>query len=241
MLQPAKEKEMNHYLAAFAAAEQKRTKAPAWLKHLRANAIAQFERLGFPTTRNEEWKYTNIAPILKHDFRPAQLVPQSVATLDDFTYPEASAESLAGIDLAIEPGDRIAVIGRVASGKSTLGRVLCGLYQPTGGQMLIDGIDSRQYRPQDLRSAFRFVAQDSDLFSGSIKDNLSLGAGQASDEDLLLAAFYEPALLEPLKKPMPALSFHTTPLLELVKYLMAQPDLRSARLQVAGAELSLSR
>ena len=110
----------------------------------------------------------------------------------DFTYPEASATSLAGIDLTIEPGDRIAVIGRVASGKSTLGRVLCGLYQPTGGQMLVDGIDSRQYRPQDLRAAFRFVAQDSDLFSGSVKDNLSLGAnsftgGQATDEELLEA------------------------------------------------------
>ena len=105
----------------------------------------------------------------------------------DFTYPEASAESLKGIDLTIEPGDRIAVIGRVASGKSTLGRVLCGLYQPTGGQMLVDGIDSRQYRPQDLRAAFRFVAQDSDLFSGSVKDNLSLGAGQAGDDELLAA------------------------------------------------------
>jgi oxaloacetate decarboxylase alpha subunit len=65
--------------------------------------------------------------------------------------------------------------------------------------------------------------------------------GAASDEDLLLAAFYEPALLEPLKKPMPTLSFHTTPLLELIKYLIAQPDLRSTRLQIAGAELSLSR
>jgi len=105
----------------------------------------------------------------------------------DFTYPEASAESLSGLDVAIEPGDRIAVIGRVASGKSTLGRILCGLYQPTGGQMLVDGIDSRQYRPQDLRAAFRFVAQDSDLFSGSVKDNLSLGAGQASDDELLEA------------------------------------------------------
>lgn len=105
----------------------------------------------------------------------------------DFTYPEASAESLKGIDLTIAPGDRIAVIGRVASGKSTLGRVLCGLYQPTGGQMLVDGIDSRQYRPQDLRAAFRFVAQDADLFSGTVKDNLALGAGSASDDELIAA------------------------------------------------------
>jgi len=67
-----------------------------------------------------------------------------------------------------------------------------------------------------------------------------LGAG-ASDEELLLAAFYEPSLLAPLRRPAPALSFHTTPLLELVKYLMAQPDLRSARLVFGGAELSLSQ
>jgi ABC-type multidrug transport system fused ATPase/permease subunit len=89
----------------------------------------------------------------------------------EFTYPEAATPSLSAIDLAIEPGDRIALVGRVASGKSTLGRVLCGMYRPTGGAMLVDGIDSRQYRPQDLRAAFRFVAQDSQLFSGSIKDN----------------------------------------------------------------------
>lgn len=105
----------------------------------------------------------------------------------EFTYPEASVPSLAGIDLEIRPGDRIAIIGKVASGKSTLGRVLCGLYQPTGGAMLVDGIDSRQYRPQDLRSAFRFVGQDAALFSGTIKDNLAVGAGVVRDEDLIAA------------------------------------------------------
>ena len=66
-----------------------------------------------------------------------------------------------------------------------------------------------------------------------------LGAS-ASDEELLLAAFYAPELLEPLKKPPPAYSFRTTPLLELVRYLGAQPDLRSARVKVGDAEVSLS-
>lgn len=94
MLQTAKEKEMNQYLAAFATAEQKRTKTPAWLSNLRANAIAQFERLGFPTTRNEEWKYTNVAPILKHDFRAVDTVPQTIARLDEFTYPESRDSQL---------------------------------------------------------------------------------------------------------------------------------------------------
>lgn len=105
----------------------------------------------------------------------------------DFAYPEAPVNSLEGVDLVINPGDRVAIIGRVASGKSTLGRVICGLYQPTGGSMLIDGIDSRQYRPQELRDSFRFVPQDASLFSGTIKDNLTLGAGMASDEELLEA------------------------------------------------------
>jgi ATP-binding cassette subfamily C protein LapB len=105
----------------------------------------------------------------------------------EFSYPEAAGESLKDINLAINPGDRIAVVGRVASGKSTLGRVMCGLYQPSGGAMLIDGIDSRQYRPQDLREAFRFVGQDAGLFSGTIKDNLALGAGVVQDDDLIAA------------------------------------------------------
>jgi ATP-binding cassette subfamily C protein LapB len=103
----------------------------------------------------------------------------------EFSYPDASVPSLKDINLILRPGERVAIIGRVASGKSTLGRILCGLYQPSGGAMLIDGIDSRQYRPQDLRDAFRFVGQDASLFSGSIKDNLSLGAGQVPDERLI--------------------------------------------------------
>ena len=105
----------------------------------------------------------------------------------DFSYPEADVASLAGINLEIRPGERIAVIGRVASGKSTLGRVLCGLYAPTGGAMLVDGIDSRQYRPQELRSAFRFLGQDAGLFSGSIKDNLTIGAPGLTDEQMIEA------------------------------------------------------
>ena len=74
-----------------------------------------------------------------------------------FAYPEAPVPALDGLNLTIKPGERIALIGRVASGKSTLGRLICGLYQPTDGAFLVNGIDSRQFRPQDLRSAFRFV------------------------------------------------------------------------------------
>ena len=102
-----------------------------------------------------------------------------------FRYPNASRDALDGIDLKINPGERIGVIGRVASGKSTLGRVLCGLYAPTGGEMLVDGLDSRQYHPHQLREAFRFVSQDADVFSGTVRDNLMLGAAQADDNQLI--------------------------------------------------------
>ena len=103
----------------------------------------------------------------------------------DFAYPGASANALNGINLKVEPGERIGIIGRVASGKSTLGRVLCGLYTPIGGVMTVDGLDSRQYHPHQLRDEFRFVAQDSELFSGSVRDNLMLGAAQADDQQLI--------------------------------------------------------
>jgi ATP-binding cassette subfamily C protein LapB len=102
-----------------------------------------------------------------------------------FRYPETSKDSLSDVSLTIRPGERIAVIGRVASGKSTLGRVLCGLYAPTDGAYLIDELDSRQHHPHQIREAFRYVGQDAELFRGTIRDNLALAARDPSDERLL--------------------------------------------------------
>ena len=102
-----------------------------------------------------------------------------------FRYPQASRDSLSEVNLSIRPGERIGIIGRVASGKSTLGRMLCGLYAPTDGQMSIDGLDSRQFHPHQIRDAFRFVGQDAELFSGSVRDNLMLGAANADDQQLI--------------------------------------------------------
>jgi ATP-binding cassette subfamily C protein LapB len=102
-----------------------------------------------------------------------------------FRYPGASRNSISNLHIAIKPGERVGIIGRVASGKSTFGRVLCGLYPPTEGEMLIDGLDSRQYHPHQLREQFRFVAQDADVFSGSVRDNLKLGSARANDTQLV--------------------------------------------------------
>lgn len=102
-----------------------------------------------------------------------------------FAYPQSSREALSAINVEIKPGEKIAIIGRVASGKSTLGRLICGLYYPDGGAVLVDGLDNRQYRPIDLRTQLRFVGQDAELFSGSIKDNLLMGAPNADDAALI--------------------------------------------------------
>lgn len=102
-----------------------------------------------------------------------------------FRYPGASRDSLSEVSLTIAPGERIGIIGRVASGKSTLGRLLCGLYEPTGGNYLIDDLDSRQHHPHQIRHAFRFVGQDAELFSGTVRDNLTLGATGGDDEQLV--------------------------------------------------------
>jgi ATP-binding cassette subfamily C protein LapB len=102
-----------------------------------------------------------------------------------FRYPDAARDALSGLNLKFQPGERIGVIGRVASGKSTLGRLLCGLYPPGEGVMLVDGLDSRQYHPHQLREAFRFVGQDAEVFSGTVRDNLILGAAKADDNQLI--------------------------------------------------------
>lgn len=104
-----------------------------------------------------------------------------------FSYPEVGRESLADISLAIEPGERIGLIGRVASGKSTLGRLLCGLYDPGAGSYRIDGLESRQYDPHDLRQTLRFVGQDAELFSGTVRENLLVGAADATDAQIIEA------------------------------------------------------
>jgi ATP-binding cassette subfamily C protein LapB len=100
-------------------------------------------------------------------------------------YPGASHDSLENISLRIRPGERIGIVGRVASGKSTLGRLLCGLYAPTEGVYLVDGLDSRQHHPHEIRSAFRFVGQDAELFRGTVRDNLILGSSGGDDERLI--------------------------------------------------------
>lgn len=95
---------------------------------------------------------------------------------------------LSGIDLKIEPGEFIAIVGGTGSGKTSLVNLVPRLYDASAGQVLVDGIDVRDYRIEDLRSGIGMVLQNNVLFSGSIKDNLRWGDGEATDEEIADAA-----------------------------------------------------
>lgn len=106
----------------------------------------------------------------------------------EFTYPNAAVSALKGFSCKIAAGDKVVVIGRIGSGKTTLQKLLLGLYQPTGGAVSIDGVDLRQLDPADLRRNIGYVAQDVTLFYGSLRDNIAIGAPYADDATIVAAA-----------------------------------------------------
>ncbi|WP_408611818.1 type I secretion system permease/ATPase [Chitiniphilus purpureus] len=92
------------------------------------------------------------------------------------------------VSFRLKPGERVGIIGRVGSGKSTIEKLLLGLYHPTEGAVLVDGIDTRQIYPAELRHAIGYVPQDPLLFYGTLRENITLGAPFADDAMILAAA-----------------------------------------------------
>lgn len=105
-----------------------------------------------------------------------------------FNYPGQSLSALTDISIKIAPGERVGIIGRIGSGKSTLERLILGLYQPTKGNILLDGTALHQIDPAELRKQVGYVGQEPLLFYGSIKYNITLGAPYITDDVILLAA-----------------------------------------------------
>ena len=105
-----------------------------------------------------------------------------------FSYPGEEERALDEVSFTINAGERVAILGRNGSGKSTIVRQLTGIFQPSEGSVLVDDTDIRQINPTDLRSNIGAVLQDVCLFSGTIKENIALGAKDISDDDILRAA-----------------------------------------------------
>ncbi len=105
-----------------------------------------------------------------------------------FSYPGDQMRALDGVSFRIEPGERVGLIGRVGSGKTTVEKLLLGLFRPDEGAILLDGTDIRQIDPADLRRHVGTVLQDVTLFQGTLRENITLGAGHVDDERVLEVA-----------------------------------------------------
>lgn len=105
-----------------------------------------------------------------------------------FSYPGQEIGALDNVSFRVKAGERVGIIGRVGSGKTTIEKLILGLYQPGSGSVWIDGIDLQQMDPVDIRYNIGYVPQDVFLFSGSVRENLMLGGLFVDDEAMLRAA-----------------------------------------------------
>jgi ATP-binding cassette subfamily C protein LapB len=102
-----------------------------------------------------------------------------------FRYPGAPERALDGLSFTVNPGEHVAILGRVGSGKSTIARLVLGLYPPEEGLIMIDGTDIRQLNPVELRANVGAAMQESVLLTGSVRENIQLGRAGVDDEELL--------------------------------------------------------
>lgn len=132
-------------------------------------------------------------PIERDPARNYLSAPQSAKELRlqsvNFHYPAPSGmpapEVLRDISFQIAPGERVGIIGRIGSGKSSLLRVMAGIYQPLAGQVMLDGIDLRQLDPAELRATIGFIGQDARLFYGTLRENIMMSRPTATDDEFM--------------------------------------------------------
>ncbi len=105
-----------------------------------------------------------------------------------FSYPNADKESLSDISFSIEAGEKVAIIGKIGSGKSTIQKLMVSLYHPQEGSILIDNIDIKQLDPTELRKNIAYVSQDALLFDGTVKENIVYRTPHIDDEKIIEAA-----------------------------------------------------
>lgn len=131
-----------------------------------------------PTERPEQNKFLH-RPTLKGkiDFKKVT-----------FEYPNTNRPVLDNVNFSISAGQKVGLIGRIGSGKSTVAKLALGLYQPDQGSIHFDDTDYRQIDPADLRRNMAYIAQDVVLFNGTVRDNITASLPHASEEDILKVA-----------------------------------------------------
>jgi len=106
-----------------------------------------------------------------------------------FQYPGSEEKALSKVSFKLKAGEHVALLGRMGSGKSTLHKLILGLYKPTEGAILIDGVDARQIDPAELRRSIGYVQQDTHLFYGTMRENIAMRSPHAEDADIIRAAY----------------------------------------------------
>jgi ATP-binding cassette subfamily B protein len=147
-----------------------------WLLAEASNAAAANRRY---------WEVRDVVPAITDPAQPValrtpvrgELVLQDVA----FRYPGAARDQLTGVELAVRPGETMALVGATGSGKTTLTALVTRLYDVTAGAVLLDGVDVRRLRLADLRAAVATAFEDPVLISASVRENVALGSPGASD------------------------------------------------------------
>ena len=138
--------------------EEKRQRVLRGAGEKREREIINFRLQGYVELRNITFGYSHVDPPLIENF-----------------------------NLSLQPGQKVALVGDSGSGKSTLAKLICGLYQPWFGEILFDGIPRREFPRSVLSNSLSLVEQDIFLFSGKVRDNLTLWDGTVNDEQLFKA------------------------------------------------------
>lgn len=138
--------------------------------------------------------YRNLAKLIGKKFNSASdLSPISRPSFDgeiefknvSFSFEGAGQPTINNISFKIPAGQKVALVGKMGSGKSTLSKLIAGILEPTSGAILIDGVDVRQIDQADIRKNIGIMLQDSWLFSGTVRENIQMGFNEYEDDHVL--------------------------------------------------------
>ena len=166
---------------------------------LLSRAIAPIAQLGQLITRYQGAKiaYSALDKVMQS---PVEIEPEKsylspkkvLGNLElsgvNFIYPNQKQPSLTNITLKIKAGEKVGIIGKVGSGKSTLFKILMNYYQPAAGLIKLDGLELNQIHPNHLRDNIAYVDQNPYLFFGTIRENITQGKNHITDDDIIDAA-----------------------------------------------------
>ncbi|EDL64879.1 ABC transporter ATP-binding protein [Bacillus sp. SG-1] len=152
--------------------------------------IMSFSRARASAGRISEVLETDIDLVDSEDSDTSLTVTEGKIEFIDvsFHYPGTKTEVLDEINLKVEPKEVVSILGATGSGKTSLFQLIPRLYEATGGNILIDGVEIKKYKLENLRKSIGFVPQEALLFSGSIKENIAWGKEDASMDEIVEAA-----------------------------------------------------